>query len=102
MIANLDIIILTTCVTCNIDLYYVTCNKTKELILQTNISKRVNKHRAALRAAGLRPVQIWVPDTRQSSFAEECRRQSLMLQNDPQEADVLNWLEVASDTEGWK
>jgi hypothetical protein len=70
--------------------------------VQTNISKRVNKHRAGLRAAGLRPVQIWVPDTRQSGFAEECRRQSLMLQNDSQEADVLNWLEIASDTEGWK
>ena len=40
---------------------------------------RVQKHRVQLRAAGLRPIQIWVPDTRQSSFAEECRRQSLLL-----------------------
>ena len=47
---------------------------------------RVQKHRAQLRAAGLRPIQIWVPDTRQSSFAEECRRQSLLLKNDPLES----------------
>ncbi|HEY1452044.1 MAG TPA: antitoxin MazE-like protein, partial [Roseiarcus sp.] len=27
-------------------------------------AKRVRKRRAALKAAGLRPVQIWAPDTR--------------------------------------
>jgi hypothetical protein len=26
-----------------------------------DVNARVNKHRAALRMAGLRPVQIWVP-----------------------------------------
>lgn len=29
--------------------------------------------------AGLRPVQIWVPDTRRPDFAEECRRQSRLV-----------------------
>ena len=32
-----------------------------------------------MRAAGLRPVQIWVPDTRAPGFAEEMRRQCLAL-----------------------
>lgn len=45
--------------------------------MPTPISQRVQKRRDALRAAGLRPVQIWVPDTRRPGFAEECRRQSL-------------------------
>ena len=40
------------------------------------VSQRVQKRRDALRAAGLRPIQIWVPDTRRPGFAEECRRQS--------------------------
>jgi len=40
------------------------------------VTKRVQKHRDAMRAAGLRPVQIWVPDTRRPGFAEECRRQA--------------------------
>jgi hypothetical protein len=40
------------------------------------VSDRVQKRRNALRAAGLRPIQIWVPDTRLPGFAEECRRQS--------------------------
>lgn len=39
------------------------------------LSERVKKHRDALRAQGLRPVQIWVPDTRAEGFAEECARQ---------------------------
>ncbi|MDP1766809.1 MAG: antitoxin MazE family protein [Methylotenera sp.] len=70
--------------------------------MQVNVALRVQKHRASLRAAGLRPVQIWVPDTRRTGFADECRRQSLVLRGDQQEADVLDWLEVAADTEGWK
>ena len=40
------------------------------------VSERVQKRRASLRAAGLRPVQIWVPDTRNPAFEQECRRQS--------------------------
>lgn len=39
-------------------------------------SERVQKRRDALRAAGLRPLQIWVPDTRRPGFREECRRQA--------------------------
>jgi hypothetical protein len=38
----------------------------------------VRKRREALRAAGLRPVQIWVPDTRRPGFDEEYRRQSAL------------------------
>ena len=62
---------------------------------------RVQKYREKLRAAGLRPVQIWVPDTRRKGFSEECRRQSLILASDPHEKEVLDWIEEASDTRGW-
>jgi len=44
--------------------------------MPVSVKKRVQKRREALRAAGLRPLQIWVPDTRKPGFAEECRRQS--------------------------
>ncbi len=44
--------------------------------MPASLSRRVQKHRDALRASGLRPIQIWLPDTRQPGFAEECRRQS--------------------------
>ena len=66
-----------------------------------SISARVQKHRAALREAGLRPLQIWVPDTRSIGFAEECRRQSLLLKDDSHEKEITDWLETAADRDGW-
>lgn len=65
-------------------------------------ASRIQKHHAQLRAAGLRPIHIWVPDTRRPGFAEECRRQSLSLRDDPQEKEVGEWLEQVGDTEGWE
>jgi hypothetical protein len=53
--------------------------------MASNVARRVKLHRDGLRAAGLRPLQIWVPDTRRAGFAEECRRQSLLLRDDPHE-----------------
>ncbi len=70
--------------------------------MRTSTSTRVQKHRDALRAAGLRPVQIWVPDTRRAGFAEECRRQSLALRDDAHEQATADWLQAAADSEGWQ
>jgi hypothetical protein len=36
---------------------------------------RVKRRRDKMRAAGLRPIQIWVPDPSAASFAAECHRQ---------------------------
>jgi hypothetical protein len=70
--------------------------------IKSQVAERVRKHRAGLRKAGLRPVQIWVPDTRQRGFAAECRRQAQLLQKVPSEREVLKWLELAAnEIEGW-
>jgi len=37
---------------------------------------KVREHRERLRAQGLRPIQIWVPDVRASSFQTQAHRQS--------------------------
>ena len=42
----------------------------------TDSRRRVRAHRELLRAQGLRPVQIWVPDVNAEGFAEEAHRQS--------------------------
>ncbi|WP_290653792.1 antitoxin MazE family protein [Aquisalimonas sp.] len=70
--------------------------------MAASTNERVRKRRAALRQAGLRPIQLWVPDTRRPSFPQEARRQSARLRDDPQERDVLDWIDSASDTEGWR
>ncbi len=68
---------------------------------RSNSAERVEKHRKALRAAGLRPIQIWVPDTRRPGFAEECRRQSLLLIDDRHELETLRWLDRVADRDDW-
>jgi hypothetical protein len=42
----------------------------------SSVRERVSSHRARLRAQGMRPIQIWVPDVRSSEFAAEAHRQS--------------------------
>lgn len=70
-------------------------------------AERVARRRAKLRAAGLRPVQLWVLDTRAPGFAEECRRQSRLVEQaetDATRAEDAAWErasnEAASDEEG--
>jgi hypothetical protein len=75
-----------------------------EINMSANISERVQKHRAALRASGMRPIQIWVPDTRAPGFAEECRRQSLLsAASDSNDKDLMTLMDEAlADVDGWK
>jgi hypothetical protein len=67
------------------------------------VSARVQKHRAALRLAGLRPVQLWVPDTRRPDFEEECRQQSLLVAKvDQSEIELQRLMDAAAlEIEGW-
>ena len=37
---------------------------------------KVRDHRERLRAQGLRPIQLWVPDMRRPEFREQAHRQS--------------------------
>jgi hypothetical protein len=71
--------------------------------MPVSINARVQKRRDALRTAGLRPVQIWVPDTRRPGFAAECARQSaLMAEADRNDPVLMADLEAAlEDVEGW-
>ncbi len=71
--------------------------------MPTPVAVRVQKRRDALRSAGLRPVQIWVPDTRRPDFAAQCKRQSkLASEADNADAEMLDFMEIVlSDVDGW-
>jgi len=56
-------------------------------------TERVREARTKLRAAGLRPVQIWIPDTRAPGFAAEARRQSELIGRSPESYDAQKWIE---------
>ena len=65
-------------------------------------SSKVTRSRERMRAAGLRPVQFWVPDTRLASFAADLRRQCLELNGAASEAEALGFTEeAAGQVEGW-
>ncbi|WP_288392137.1 antitoxin MazE family protein [uncultured Herbaspirillum sp.] len=68
-----------------------------------HVNSRVQKHRDAMRMAGLRPAQIWVPDTRRPGFAEECRRQCLLVARVDSDDVALRklLLEALVDVDGW-
>ncbi|MGA2939886.1 MAG: antitoxin MazE family protein [Syntrophobacteraceae bacterium] len=64
-------------------------------------SEKTAKYREKLRAQGLRPVQIWVPDTRSKTLAEEVRRQSLRVSRND-EPELMDELDTAAaQTEDW-
>ena len=64
-------------------------------------SEKTAKFREGLRAQGLRPVQIWVPDTRSKTLAEEVRRQSLRV-SQKDATDLMDELDMAAaQTEDW-
>jgi hypothetical protein len=65
------------------------------------VTERVRKHRAELKKRGLRPIQIWVPDTSNPKFAAECRRQSRLIAKDPHEKEIMDWLEKAAAGVDW-
>ena len=62
----------------------------------------MQRRRDKLKAAGLRPVQIWVPDVRATGFAQECARQARLIQATDDQSDAKHdaWADVM-DTSGW-
>ena len=58
---------------------------------------QVRHHRARMRAAGLRPVEIWVPDTRSESFRAEAHRQSLAVAQSPHDGLDQAFIDAVSD-----
>jgi Protein of unknown function (DUF3018) len=55
--------------------------------------KRMANYRRRMRAAGLRPVQIWMPDTRAPDFVEICGRQArAVAASDPAGDEIMRFV----------
>ncbi len=61
------------------------------------IDVKVREHRARLRAQGLRPIQIWVPDVRAPSFRAAAHRQSLAVAASAHAAGDQAFIDAISD-----
>ena len=67
---------------------------------RSSVSGRVRGYRQRLRDQGLRPVQIWVPDTRAAGFAAEAHRQSAAVANSKHAAADQAFIDALSPDEG--
>jgi hypothetical protein len=68
----------------------------------TSSRAKVSAHRARLRAEGLRPVQLWLPDVRSPEFKAEAERQARRVAMDPDEAETMAFIAAAADWGGRK
>ncbi|KAF0210505.1 MAG: hypothetical protein FD139_2002 [Methylocystaceae bacterium] len=54
---------------------------------------RMASYRQRMRAAGLRPVQIWAPDSRSPDFIEKCYRQARAVAvHDPAGDEIMQFV----------
>lgn len=65
-----------------------------------NSRDKVRSYRERMRARGLRPVQIWVPDTRSASFAHEAHRQSLAVAQSAFAGVDQDFIDAIADRDG--
>lgn len=57
---------------------------------------KVRLHRQRLRAQGLRPVQLWVPDVRSAKFRTEAHRQSALVAASAQAREDQDFIDAIS------
>lgn len=45
----------------------------------------------------MRPIQVWVADTRSPEFAAEAERQSRLVAAEAEFEEIMNWIESVSE-----
>lgn len=60
------------------------------------VSRRVRNWRERMRAQGMRPIQMWVPDVRAPGFAAEAHRQSAAVAASDHAADDQAFIDALS------
>ena len=59
--------------------------------------EKVSAYRRRLRAQGLRPIQIWVPDVRAPGFKAQAHRQSLAVATSPHAHEDQSFINDVSE-----
>jgi Protein of unknown function (DUF3018) len=62
--------------------------------------EKVQAHRQRLRARGLRPIQIWVPDVRSPAFKAEAHRQCLAVASSSHADEDQRFVDAISEPDG--
>lgn len=59
--------------------------------------KKARAYRERMRAKGLRPVQLWLPDTRTKAFAQKAREESAAISRSEMAADDQAFVDAVSE-----
>jgi hypothetical protein len=70
-------------------------------VTMTDGAKRVRKHREKMKAAGLKPVTIWVPDVNSPEFKARVAREIELINASADEKVILEELSNI-EIDGWK
>ena len=65
-------------------------------------AKRVRKHREKMKAAGLKPVTIWVPDVTAPGYREALARDIARINADDESNRVMEDMLELADFSDWK
>ena len=65
-------------------------------------AERVRKHREKMKAAGLKPVTIWVPDVNASGYREALARDIARINADEESTRVMEDMLELADFSDWK
>ena len=64
-----------------------------------NSAQKMRQYRERMKAAGLRPIQLWVPDVRSQKIIDEMRKQSIRVSSDYQESRIMDFVESVMDSD---
>jgi hypothetical protein len=56
-------------------------------------ASKVRQHREKLRAQGLRPIQLWVPDVRDPKVIEQMRQEARAIAESPGEKEEIAFID---------
>jgi len=68
----------------------------------TDGARRVRKHREKMKAAGLKPVTIWVPDVNAPGYREALARDIARINADEESTRVMEDMLALADFSDWR
>jgi hypothetical protein len=71
-------------------------------VAMTDGARRVRKHREKMKAAGLKPVTIWVPDFNAPGYREKIQKACELINASEDSKIVLDGMLELADFSGWK
>jgi antidote-toxin recognition MazE-like antitoxin len=73
-----------------------------EVAMAGSSTKRVQKYRAKMKAAGLKRVTLWVPDVNAPGYKEQIRRECELINACADSNRVMDEMLAVADFSDWK